>query len=139
MNSSRSSLCSLGELNELSFKPSLTCRLCSVSATNMARIYNILHRDRTCRFPSYVWPVTCELSPEFVLDSFFLFSLLRDHAEKQTVLHLRNDGDQSERLDEALRARNAAMVGPGQEHWNHGCDLCYHYREVDGRIGTYLS
>ena len=111
----------------------------SVSATNMARIYNILHRDRSSRFPTYAWPVTCELSPELVLDEVFLYSLLRDHAENQSVLHLRNDGNQSERLVEALRVRNTSMVGPGQEHWNHACDLCYHYREEGGRIGNCSS
>lgn len=59
-------------------------------------------------------------------DAFFLHALLRHHSEKspKSVLRLTNKGSNADRLKPALEERNLAMVGPGQEHWNHACDLC---------------
>jgi hypothetical protein len=67
-----------------------------------------------------------------VSDAFFLSALLHDHDECNTSLILRNDVDHVTRLDLALRARNLAMVGPGQEQWNHICDRCCATKTVDG-------
>jgi hypothetical protein len=39
---------------------------------------------------------------------------------------------QADRLRPALEARNARMMGPGQEQWNHGCDKCTHVLQSEG-------
>lgn len=77
-------------------------------------------------------------------DGFFLHSLLLEHSERGTVLELAHDAhDQAERLQPALEARNNGMVGPGQELWNHACDLCCEIRENatggHGKPNTILS
>ncbi|KAH9829417.1 uncharacterized protein C8Q71DRAFT_888422, partial [Rhodofomes roseus] len=99
-------------------------------SSNNAKIYQQQHWESEARFP-LVWPVKPRLDGPMVSDAFFLFALLRDHDEHGTLLVLTNDANHSVRLDSALRQRNLAMVGPGQEQWNHICDRCC-ARKVDG-------
>lgn len=94
-----------------------------VSATNAARIYN--NECDTSNVNRNGQPTQPTLTGEQVWDGFFLHSLLLEHSEHGTVLELaHNAHDQAERLRPALEARNAAMVGPGQEMWSHACELC---------------
>lgn len=52
--------------------------------------------------------------------------------ERNSILELQhNASSQAERLRPHLRSRNMRMVGPGQEQWNHVCDLCCWIEEDD--------
>jgi len=110
------------------------------SATNCARIYNNAFRNPvvTASCPA-VWACNLELNVEQVWTGFFLHSLLLDHMEQGSVLGLEHDApSQSRRLRPALEARNARMVGPGQEEWNHACDLCcWIYEDENGVLCTF--
>lgn len=103
-----------------------------VSGQNNAKIYQEQHWKAEAEFP-LVWPILPRLDGPTVSDAFFLFALLRDHDEHGTLLVLQNDTNHSIRLDGALRQRNMAMVGPGQEQWNHICDRCC-AQKVDGGV-----
>ncbi len=109
-----------------------------VSFTNNARIYNLEHRDNVERFPavydSVHGPV---LNPTILSDIFFLFALLRDHAERSLCLVHDSGGDQSDRLDPLLKDRTLAWVGPGRENWNHVCDKCRMHKVIDGQSCTF--
>jgi len=85
-----------------------------------------------------VWSNNLELDVEDVWNGFFLHSLLLNHLEQSTVLELdHNAPSQSRRLRPALEARNLQMVGPGQEEWNHACDLCcWIYEDENGILRT---
>lgn len=73
-----------------------------------------------------------------VWDSFFLNGLILDAKQRDTALQLKQDvPDQATRLRPALEARNERMVGPGQELWNHACNICCDRREKDGIIGMF--
>lgn len=100
---------------------------------NNAKIYRAQHYGAESCFP-LTWSKTPQLNGPTVSDAFFLYALLRDHDEHGTTLTLHNDTDQSVRLDKSLRERNATMVGPGQEHWSHACDLCCMKKEIEGRL-----
>ena len=104
-----------------------------VSAMNNAKIYRAQHYGAESCFP-LTWSKTPQLNGPTVSDAFFLYALLRDHDEHGTTLALHNDTDQSVRLNKSLRERNATMVGPGQEHWSHACDLCCMKKEIEGRL-----
>ncbi|KAF7976972.1 hypothetical protein HWV62_5047 [Athelia sp. TMB] len=105
-----------------------------VSATNSARIYNLEAGDRVTRLPRD-WGHSLDLSTETVWDAFFLNGLILDAKGWNTALELRHDApDQATRLRPALEARNKRMVGPGQELWNHACNICCDRREKDGII-----
>jgi hypothetical protein len=112
------------------------------SATNCARIYNsgLTKMSISSALPSN-WSTSFELDVEDVWNGFFLHALLLDQKERQdidedTVLELdHNAPSQSDRLSPALQARNARMVGPGQEAWNHACELCCWVRQdEDGEL-----
>ena len=96
------------------------------SATNCARIYNegLAITSITPHLPA-AYSKSLVLDAEDVWSSLFLYWLLQDCEEQQTVLELEHDSpSQAKRLQPALRLRNRRMVGPGQEEWNHACDLC---------------
>ncbi|KAI0054519.1 hypothetical protein BV25DRAFT_1922614 [Artomyces pyxidatus] len=111
------------------FTQSMVCAW--VSASNNARIYELEHGTVDTRFPAH-WPTSHILTVELVWDCFFLYGLLRDCEENATVLVLDNAADQADRLRPALEARTMAMAGPGQELWNHACDLCCAMEEREG-------
>ncbi|KAH9851669.1 hypothetical protein C2E23DRAFT_869110 [Lenzites betulinus] len=96
------------------------------SATNCARFYNSsLAPPDIAELLPIDWEYSFEVDTEQVWDSFFLYSLLLDHQERQTTLILPHVApSQAYRLKEAIHARNMIMAGPGQEHWSHACDLC---------------
>lgn len=81
-----------------------------------------------------VYPKSLVLDVEDVWNAFLLHSLLLDHEERGAILELQHDTpSQGERLRPALRKRNLRMVGPGQEEWNHACDLCcWIHEDKDG-------
>ena len=65
------------------------------------------------------------LDVQDIWDGLFLYWLLQDCQEQEEILELPHDmPSQTKRLQPALQARNRHMVGPGQEEWNHACDLC---------------
>lgn len=69
-------------------------------------------------------------------DSFFLNGLLLDFKEPNDILELEhNVPDHAARLRPAIQAHNERMVGPGQELWNHTCEVCCASRELDGHTG----
>lgn len=107
-----------------------------MSATNNARIYNLETEDRVTRLPE-AWEHNLDLSTETVWDAFFLNGLLLDFKERGDTLELaHNVHDQATRLRPALEARTERMVGPGQELWNHACNVCCARRDVgDGTSG----
>lgn len=75
---------------------------------------------------SFAWQASLELQDKDVLNGFFLYSLLLDHAELGSVLHVDHDAlSQKDRLRPALKERNVRMEGFGQEEYAHACELCY--------------
>ncbi|KAI0311591.1 hypothetical protein OF83DRAFT_1068546 [Amylostereum chailletii] len=108
-----------------------------VSATNNARIYKLEHASKIHLFPKH-WTTNPELSPEIIWDTFFQFSLLCECDEQvkngsPVNLVMNNSGDQATRLHKKLDKRNKLMVGPGQEYWDHVCDLCCKVKVIDGK------
>ncbi|KAF7968972.1 hypothetical protein HWV62_28773 [Athelia sp. TMB] len=105
-----------------------------VSATNNARLYNLEAEGHATPL-SRVWNHSVELNAETVWDSFFLNGLLLDFKDRKDTLELDNNTvDHATRLRPAIQARNERMVGPGQELWNHACEVCCASREIDGRV-----
>ncbi|KZV79158.1 hypothetical protein EXIGLDRAFT_820929 [Exidia glandulosa HHB12029] len=95
-----------------------------VSSTNNARIYNLSHPTPPM---SMSWSISLDLDPGHVWDAFFFHSLLLqcDESTPPTALVLADNApSQADRLRPALEDRNRLMVGPGQEYWNHACQLC---------------
>ncbi|KAG6848137.1 hypothetical protein H0H93_003062 [Arthromyces matolae] len=96
------------------------------SATHCATVYNTGLQNQSVRAalpPS--WPTSLELDVDDVWNAFFLYALIEDHGDSSTVLELvHNASSQALRLQPALQDRNRKMAGPGQEAWNHACDLC---------------
>lgn len=79
------------------------------------------------------------LDVEDVWNALFLYWILEDMEEHEEVLVLIHDApSQAKRLEPALRARNLCMAGPGQEAWNHVCDLCCWFDEqADGTYSMF--
>ncbi|KAF8077601.1 hypothetical protein FPV67DRAFT_1614590 [Lyophyllum atratum] len=110
-----------------------TCELFSTmmvmswtSATNCARIYNegLVLKTISASLPA-VYSKSLIMDVEDVWNAVFHHWLLQDAAERNDLLELEHNApSQAERLRPALRARNLRMVGPGQDEWNHACDLC---------------
>ncbi|KAI0350653.1 hypothetical protein OH77DRAFT_1572366 [Trametes cingulata] len=122
-----------------------------LSANNCARLYNAalarvdahIHNNplaygTSACYPAFKqeWPYSLELQAEEAMNGFFLYSLLLDRAEHKSHLVLsHNSTTQKDRLAEALRNRNEAMEGIGQEEWAHACDLCFVIKEgTDGEL-----
>ena len=82
--------------------------------------------------PTFAWPCSLELGDEFLLNAFFLYSLLLEKSEQCNALFLPHDeSSQRLRLHDALLERNKRMEGPGQEAYLHACDLCFFVFEGD--------
>lgn len=98
---------------------------CRSSATNCAHVYNEgLKRDKIAAELPAAYSKQLVLDTETVWNSLFLYWLIDDAVERGVSLQLRHDAPQNARLRDALEARNMRMVGPGQDAWNHTCDLC---------------
>ncbi|EIW52100.1 uncharacterized protein TRAVEDRAFT_136271, partial [Trametes versicolor FP-101664 SS1] len=110
----------------------LCTRFANSAACACARIYNLEHAAALKRFPAD-WSNDPTLTSILVGDAFFLLGLLHDKKERSQVLVLNNQGEQASRLDSALQARTASLVGPGRESWNHLCDKCCVTRNVNGQ------
>jgi hypothetical protein len=98
------------------------------SAGNCARIYNT---GLALKSLSPSLPVSFSSSEHITLDvadvwdGLLLYWVLEDVQERGEGLELAHDApSQAKRLQPALRARNLRMAGPGQEAWNHACDIC---------------
>ncbi|KIJ45957.1 hypothetical protein M422DRAFT_778702 [Sphaerobolus stellatus SS14] len=96
------------------------------SFTNCRHIYNEEysgHRDLL--IPPAAWRFTFKLDTDNISDAFYLYSLLLDHSRHGTYLRLSHHAaNNTERIEQAMEARNTRMTGPGQPEWNHACDGC---------------
>jgi len=118
---------------------SLTCaerNILRTSGTNCARIYNDGMSDHGFDFTLPAdWNKTFEMDVDDVWNGFYLNALLLDSAEHRQLLVLPHAQGmtQRQRLEAAIRARNKALEGPGQEAWNHACDVCcYAFTDENG-------
>lgn len=87
-------------------------------------VYNLTYGSQTYPTRSHhLW----ELQGEYVFGSFWLYSLLKDLADNDGgELHLPHHPSQRRtRYHDALEQRNQRMTGPGQDLWNHACDICH--------------
>ncbi|PPQ79909.1 hypothetical protein CVT26_004187 [Gymnopilus dilepis] len=101
------------------------------SVSNCARIYNDSIATALCPTP--------ELNIEETWNGLLLYWLLQDLAEEGEILQLVHHApSQAKRLQPALQARNLRMVGPGQEAWNHICDLCCWIYELPDGTKVYI-
>ncbi|KAJ3500454.1 hypothetical protein NLJ89_g9787 [Agrocybe chaxingu] len=112
-----------------------------VSSLNCARIYNssmaslhahilnneLAHADTIHLYerPPSSWPTSMDIRGEYVLDGFFLYSLLLDKAEHGAPLVLKHDEANKDRLKKAIHDRNKQTEGTGQEFYPHACDDCF--------------
>lgn len=96
------------------------------SGTNCARIYNdglALKSLSPSLPPAHSKSLILDVGD--VWDSLCLHWLLKDCEERGRVLEVPHDAlTQRKCLQPAMVARNNHMAGPGQEEWNHACDLC---------------
>ena len=137
----------------------LTIKSIRLSSMNAARIYNLSiaqtdsHISNTPQAYSHTqhssyswrssdmeagWGCSRELGEEYLLNGFFLYSLLLEKAEQSSTLFLPHDEQsQKHRLQEALLERNKKMEGPGQEAYLHACDLCFSV--FDGEDGKHCE
>jgi hypothetical protein len=132
-------------------------RKARLSSLNCARVYNQalaqsnaymynnrlafaghpLRPSNTELYP--LWPTSFTVREEDVLNGFFLYSLLSDHAERCVSLFLTdNASSQHDCLCGALEKRNKQMEGHGQEQYFHVCDLCFKTFEQDGQTCVFL-
>ncbi|PPQ78706.1 hypothetical protein CVT24_002284 [Panaeolus cyanescens] len=104
------------------------------SAANCAKVYNETMSNTEAKdLLADVYRRDHELAGKTVWDSLFLFWLMEDHVENNTILEVNHQAStQAIHLEKALEARNDRMIGPGQELWNHACDLCLWIKEQDG-------
>jgi len=110
------------------------------SASNCARIYNdglALHSLSSSLPAAYSKKFVLDV--ENIWDGLCLSWLLEDADEREEVLVLIHDAPtQAKRLQPAMQARNLRMAGPGQEAWNHVCELCcWIDTRSDGRKGEF--
>jgi len=78
------------------------------------------------KIPDGWLPSSLRLQDTHVLNLFFLYSLLLDHAERKELLVLEhNVSTQKDRLRPALQNRNERMKGTGQEEYTHACSGCF--------------
>lgn len=111
------------------------------SASNCARIYNdgITSKSLSSSLPA-AYSKSFTLDVEDVWNGLFLYWLLQDAEECMApCIELVHDApSQAKRLEPALRARNLRIAGPGQEAWNHVCDLCCWFDEQpDGQFSKF--
>ncbi|KDR76382.1 hypothetical protein GALMADRAFT_480195 [Galerina marginata CBS 339.88] len=116
------------------------------SATNAARIYNMsftstdsdnlldaplcdpeLHEAQADQ-NDFDNPTISTSAPalrtEHIWDGFILLSLLEDYFSKGYILSVPHSGDQKNRFDGAMEARNLFMNQSGQPEWAHTCEKC---------------
>ncbi|KAJ7831279.1 hypothetical protein B0H13DRAFT_1654703 [Mycena leptocephala] len=111
-----------------------------ISGTNCARIYNTSISKSCLELLMPTDWLSLQIDVDDVYNSFFLYSLLLDYHERGELFELRHDAPtQAERLRPALESRNERMAGPGQEEWNHICDLCCYIYQDDGRWRALFS
>ncbi|KAF7372143.1 hypothetical protein MVEN_00073200 [Mycena venus] len=104
------------------------------SATNAARVYDTCLSKPENRPDHPDWPPerSFKLRTKHVWDGFLILSLLEDCEERNAVLQVPNDGEQSACFKEAIRERNAHIRLCGQPEWSHYCDKCMRvWREGD--------
>ncbi|KAF9020708.1 hypothetical protein BDZ89DRAFT_958068, partial [Hymenopellis radicata] len=94
------------------------------SANDIENVYNLELKEQPWHgLTNLVW----RLNRELVMDTFWIFALLRDQARRTNgtgTLAVANQGDQVDRFKTAIDNRNLAMTGTGQPMWGHICDAC---------------
>lgn len=107
----------------------------STSSENIAKIFN------TCMQKQDLSPDRPEpLTAEAVLDTFFLYALLRDSRLRGYQLTSAHHGLVDRRFDQALHNRNVILAGTGQPLWSHACSGCAKVKEDSaGRLCTCRS
>ena len=104
---------------------------------NASRIYNLSFSGIEEHIGDK-WPWNLKLTCDHVWGAFFIYALLLDANERNVPLDLdHNTPDNTQCLRTALDARNERIVGPGQELWNHACDLCCEITEHKGVTGKF--
>jgi len=98
------------------------------SATNCARSYQYALAKGDGEPGD--WKYGSLLKPSHIYDAFVIYSLLEFHQTRQSTLVVPHVGDQSYRLIEAMRARNAIIRLYGQPEIRHYCNKCI--RVMDG-------
>ncbi|KAJ7222563.1 hypothetical protein GGX14DRAFT_513671 [Mycena pura] len=95
--------------------------LSHTSTTNLARTYNTdLGRTDTMMLTN----LSTDISPDIVLDAFFLQALLRRCRRYAKPLLLMHNTEQERRLDSAMEEYNQLMAGTGQPQYTHACHDC---------------
>lgn len=87
--------------------------------------------------PEPVSACKLDIDEEHVLNAFFIYTLILDKSEKQTILMMSHkESSHRERLKPLLAERNRELEGTGQEAYSHACDLCFIvYKDNNGREG----
>jgi len=108
--------------------------LCSVSATNCARLYEIAQtRSSTERDES--WQFLSSLTTREVWDAFVIVSLLDHEQTRGGRLQVPHDGDQKDRYTAAMRACTERIMTHGQEELPHACYGCMRvFSSPDGTL-----
>jgi len=91
--------------------------------------------------PTY-WGKTYSMDLDDVWNGFYIYALAMDCYEIGQLLVLPHSKgmQQRDRLEVGIRARNLRLEGPGQEAWNHACDLCcYVFKDENGAMRISLS
>lgn len=106
----------------------------SVSATNCGHLYGIA-QTRCTHDDADHWQFGSVITTEQVWDCFVILALLDDHQLRGERLVVPHDGNQKNRLTEAMYARNARIVLQGQEELPHTCFGCMRILEMpDGTL-----
>lgn len=85
------------------------------------------------------WQFGAQLTTEHVWDGFVIYALLQDKLRNQQRLQVPHNGSQSDRLTNAMKARNKEIILYGQpDSITHACDKCVRTFEKDGEIRKHL-
>ena len=104
---------------------------------NSSRIYNLSFSGIEEHIADK-WPWNLNSTCDHVWDAFFIYALLLNANERNVPLDLdHNAPDNAQCLRAALDACNECIVGPGQELWNHACDLCCEITERSEGTGKF--
>lgn len=92
----------------------------SVSATNVALVY-----EQTISNKAITGSSGGDLSGTMILETFFLYALLQDCAEREEPLELPHQVEQAHRLLRSMNGRNERTGKVGLNHWLHRCEGCF--------------
>ncbi|KAF8445913.1 hypothetical protein L210DRAFT_3392409 [Boletus edulis BED1] len=108
------------------------------SATSCADFYNVSMAKGNEPPPD--WSFGFMLSSEHVWSGFYLHCLLEDAVERHECLIMNHTGDQKDRFNELVQARNQRMRIEGQPEITHFCDKCTRwFRGPNGHVNSKCS